>query len=126
MVIQGHDLDESIERAMECLGKAAGANRVYIFRNVDVPDEGMPLMSQCYGWTDGLFPSYRGAPSLQNFSYDKRLPRWFGILSQGRVISGAVSDFPVQEHSFLESLRIKSILIAPIFIEQHFLGISGV
>jgi signal transduction histidine kinase/PAS domain-containing protein len=125
LLVQGENLEESINGALENVGKATGVNRVYIFQNHDAEGYRMPLMSQSYEWTDGTVEPQINNPNLQDVPYEIACPRWYESLSAGRTIVGNVRDFPENERSSLEPQGIRSILVTPVFIDKGFWGFIG-
>ena len=125
MLVQGENLEKSIDGALEIVGKATQVNRVYIFQNQSDPDYRLPLMSQRNEWTDGSVLPEIDNPDLQNVPYEIACPRWYSELSKGRVIVGNVCDFPQIERNVLESQGIISILVTPVFIGNIFWGFIG-
>ena len=125
LLVQGENLMESINGAIEIIGKATEANRVYIFQNHYDTQYQMPLMSQRFEWTDGSVEPQIDFEELQNLPYEINLPRWFNELSAGKVIVGNVREFPVSERAILEVQAIKSILVTPVFIDKSFWGFIG-
>jgi len=47
------------------------------------------------------------------------------MLRQGKSVSGPRTSFPVEERSVLDGLRIRSILMTPIFEEGHLWGFAS-
>ena len=125
LLVQGEDLDECIKGALEIVGKATLVNRVYIFQNHLDPAYHLPLMSQCYEWTNGLVTTEIDNPELQDLPYEAAFQRWYEVLNQGKVIVGNVCDFPLGEKLALESQGILSILVAPVIIGNNFWGFVG-
>jgi len=125
LLVQGENLGESINRALEIIGIATNVNRVYIFRNHYDPAYKMPLMSQDYEWTDGSVEQQIDNPDLQNVPYEIACPRWCETLSVGNVIMGNIREFPEPEKSALSAQGIKSILATPVFIDKNFWGFIG-
>ena len=125
MLLQGGDLEEGIHKALEIIGKATKVSRVYIFRNHFDPEYKMPLTSQLYEWTDGTVEPQINNPKLQNLPYETVLPRWFELLSAGKVIFGNINDFPVHEREILEPQEIKSILVTPVSFNKKLWGFIG-
>ena len=125
MLVQGEDLEKSIDGALETVGKATKVNRVYIFQNQSDPAFSLPLMSQRNEWTDGSVKPEIDNPDLQNVPYEIACPRWYSELSKGKVIVGNVSDFPQIERDALESQGIISMLVTPVFIGNLFWGFIG-
>lgn len=125
MLVQGDEIEKSINQALEKIGKATGVNRVYIFQNHEEPGYVMPLISQRYEWVDETVSPQIDNESLQNVPYEEVCPRWFDILSKGELVMGNVRDFPDTEREVLEAQDIKSILVAPVFINTLFWGFIG-
>jgi signal transduction histidine kinase/CheY-like chemotaxis protein/PAS domain-containing protein len=125
LLIQGEDLDESINGALAMLGKATGVNRVYIFKNEMVSGFKWPLMSQVYEWTDGTVPVEINNPELQQIPYETACPRWYENLSAGKVIAGNIREFPQVEREALEPQGIVSVMVTPVFIDKSFWGFIG-
>jgi PAS domain S-box-containing protein len=125
MLVQGDNLEDSINGALEMVGKATGVNRVYIFRNHYNPNFRMPLMSQCYEWCDGTVEPQIDNPELQDLPYEFQFSRWYETLSAGKVILGNTREFPEPERIALQSQEIRSILITPVFIDRVFWGYMG-
>ena len=125
ILIQRENLEESINVALEIIGKATEVNRVYIFQNHDEPGYRMPMMSQRYEWTDDTVEPEIGMPELQNLPYENNLPRWFETLSSGKVIVGKIREFPESEKAILDVQGIKTILVTPIIIDKNFWGFMG-
>lgn len=51
--------------------------------------------------------------------------RWYRELSQGKIVSGNVESYPVEERMLLESMHIRSMLLAPIFEGGPLWGFAG-
>ncbi|MCX6283226.1 MAG: ATP-binding protein, partial [Bacteroidetes bacterium] len=124
-LLHRNDLEIAIQEALQILGEAIKADRVYIFENIrdyKTSDTGMYLRQQ---WiNEGTF-GLRTNPEYEIISYQTSFPRWFERLSTGKSISGPVKDFPDLERLVLEPQLIKSLLIIPIFIETNFWGFIG-
>ena len=125
VLIQGENLDESIESALGIIGMATETNRAYIFTNSDHPGYSMPLMSHKYEWTDGTVEKQIDNHYLQNLPYERSCPRWYTTFLEGGTISGKVREFPGQERYDLECQGIKSILAVPIFVNKKLWGFIG-
>jgi len=106
------------------IGPVSDADRVYFFKNhKDAKKEF--LTSQTAEWCkEGIRPEIEN-PELQNIYWAKFLPRWEKELLSGRVISGRVSDFPELEREILEPQGIKTLLVAPIIVNNYFYGFIG-
>ncbi|MEI6883350.1 MAG: histidine kinase N-terminal 7TM domain-containing protein [Bacteroidota bacterium] len=119
------DLEIAIQEALEILGEAINADRVYIFENIVDPkimDVGMKLRHQ---WVNEGSFGMRSDPENDITSYQTSFPRWFERMSGGKSVSGFVKDFPDLERMMLENQSIKSLLVIPIFIRTNFWGFIG-
>ncbi|MCX6285590.1 MAG: ATP-binding protein [Bacteroidetes bacterium] len=119
------DLEIAIQEALQILGEAITADRVYIFENIrdtKTLDTGMRLRHQ---WISSGSFGLETSSENEIISYQISFPRWFERLSTGKSINGLVKDFPDLERMVLEPRFIKSLLIIPIFIETNFWGFIG-
>lgn len=115
----------TIQPALERLGQATGASRVYIFEN-HTAEDGVLLTSQRYEWAaPGIAPQI-GAPELQGFPMlAGGFARWVEMLGQGQSLHGHVREFPESEREILAAQGIQSIVIVPISIGQAWWGFIG-
>jgi len=119
------DLEIAIQEALQILGEAINADRVYIFENIKdekTNETGMRLRQQ---WTNKGKFGLRSAPENDYLLYQNSFPRWFDRLSGGKSIKGFVKEFPDLERMVLEPESVKSLLAIPIFIESNFWGFIG-
>lgn len=62
---------------------------------------------------------------LQHVPYQAGFDRWREILSVGQPVRGEVDTFPVSERELLEPQGILSILVLPLYIDDHWSGLIG-
>ncbi len=116
------DLQSSIDKASSALGKALGVDRVYIFEYHSHPATGELAISQRWEWiAEGILSGINN-PAWQNLACKDYCPRWYEPFLQGKVISGLVKDFPVEEQEILEPQEICSVLAVPIQIKNKLWG----
>lgn len=110
---------------VEMLGRAAGADRCYVFLN-EYRADGALCCSQVAEWcAPGVTPQANN-PQLQHFSYDEwKLTWWRQTLEAGRAIHARVADLPAPEHAVLEAQQIRAILVFPLQTERGFAGFIG-
>ena len=119
------DLDSGIQTALAALIAPSAVDRVYIFQNHTDLQTGLVYTSQRYEWSKEAVEPQIDNPSLQNIPYSFVGPRWYDLLSTNRVVSGLVRDFPQSEQAILSPQSILSILVAPIWADNHFWGFIG-
>jgi len=119
-----HPEPGAMEPVLATLGKAAGADRVYMFECHPDPATGRALLSQRLEWVrEGIQPDLDN-PRLQNVSYDLA-PGWYEQLAGGKAVRGRTEDFPPPVRDLLQSSGVVSLLLAPIRVEQTFWGFIG-
>lgn len=118
------NISNVLEKALESLLNATGANRAYIFKNVDDPKYGLSVLQA----HEVRLPGY---PIPENFSKSRRYPyrigfrRWEKLLSEGKAITGLVKFFPRTEQKFLRSQNILSLLVIPLMVNNRWYGFIG-
>lgn len=116
---------ESIQAALEILGRAAKVDRVYIFENSENPLTGETLMSQRYEWVEAGVKPEIDNPMLQHLSYAPVFSRWLENMSKELPVYGPVRYMSPAERERLESRGILSLLEVPITIDGRFWGFIG-
>lgn len=106
------------------IGPVTDASHVYIFINQRDSD-GNLLMGLKAEWCAPGITSKLDFSLLQNFPYDKWVPRWRETFLHGEVVSGQISDFSAMEREILESQGILAILVIPIMVDSEFVGLIG-
>ncbi len=122
-LINTHSWESVIEEALGKIGEAASASRAYVYQN-DPRDS--DLVGQRFEWAAPGTRSLIQDHSLSALSYSRLgFTRWFRSLSSGTAISGLVSQFPDSERVFLESRRVKSMVVVPVFANDIWWGFLG-
>ncbi len=125
IMLSQEDYESAIDNVLRVLLEATGADRINIWEN-GVTDYGWICMSQRYSRFNGVEAMMVNNPELQNLAYQKvGFERWYEELSQGRVIKGCIKNFPEVEKEVMESYKIKSTLIVPIFSDNNLWGMIG-
>lgn len=115
----------TILKVLERLGVSTDVSRAYIFEN-HTNNEGKLLTNQRYEWTSENTDPQIDNSILQNFDFaDAGFGRWIDMLPNGKSIYGRVKDFPEDEKKILQEQDIKSIVIVPVFSDNHWWGFIG-
>ena len=125
VLLSDANIQTAMPKALRAIGQATGQDRVYLFEHHADPATGENLMSQRYEWVQAGISVQIDNPDLQNLSFDKLFPRWFGLLSRGEPVAGAVREFPASEQSILMPQQIVSVLVVPVEVEGRFWGFVG-
>lgn len=123
--LQADSWTSTIGETLADLGKVAGVDRVYLFKN-STGANGEILTSNLYEWAADGIESHLNDPKLQNFDFRQQgFDRWVEELSQGKPISGVVEQLPESERRFFKAQGLQAILIAPIFAGADWWGQIG-
>jgi len=116
---------EAIPDLLEKLGTATEVSRVYIFQN-HVSETGELLMSQCCEWTAQDINSATDRTELTNLPYRAcGAERWMNLMADGKVVYGAVRNFPACEQEVLTPQGILSVVAVPLFANSDWWGFIG-
>ena len=114
---------DAVDFALQEMAKAARADKIFLYHYQDamLGDREVSLISGFAGgemvlrFLDGAEPDMPELPYLE---------RWHGLLSQGKSISGPRSAFPAEERHILDTMRVRSMLLTPIFEEGSLWGFA--
>ncbi|MDZ7968637.1 MAG: EAL domain-containing protein [Nostoc sp. DedSLP03] len=116
--------ETGIDLALAVVGEAAKADRAYLFQNHLHPITEEMAVSLRFEWTQ--FGIKSTLHDWQNQLYQApELARWYTVFSSGQSISGITQKFPVAEQEFLIRDGIKSLLLVPLRLDNHFWGYLG-
>lgn len=115
---------DAVDFALQEMAKAAQADKVCLFSYHDVA-LGKREVRLVSGFASGdmvlrvLDGVDQEAPELPY------IESWYRMLRQGKSVSGPRTSFPPEERTILDSLRIRSLLMTPIFEEGRLWGFAG-
>ena len=113
-----------LERGMERMGNGLNASRVYLSRN-GVDASGNLHSLRLIGWAAPGIKGYREDGLDTRTEYSAIGSRLRDTLSRGRVFFGNVQDFPDDERRPWESVGVRSLALAPIFVGGTWWGFLG-
>jgi len=96
------------------LGEAADGSRAHVFETSTA--DGELLTSARWEWdAEGIEPI---SPLGQQWPYQDSFQRWADLLGAGVEIHGPVSTFPDEEAKVLREEDVRSVVMAPIFVDE--------
>ncbi len=116
------EFESSIKATLEMLGFVMEIERISIFETHSHPKTNEPLMSQRFTWTQNQSGIEKKERELQNIPYNPGFTRWYDMLKANKIVSGLVREFPESEREILQPQKVRSILVAPITVQQRFWG----
>ncbi len=116
---------KSLDLMLAKLGKASGVSRVSIFENHMEPN-GVHCAIHRHEWVADGNSGQMDQPGQVAFPWvGGGMERWADRMRRGEVIDGLVSTFPETEQRILLPQGTKSILAAPVFVDEDWWGFIG-
>src|SRR5688500_6243801 len=115
---------DDIHEVLGHMGAAAGASRAFLFQ-MSRNEKGSLVATWRQEWmAEGVGPSL-SALSLESFPVvEAGLIRW-SILGERKPIHGPVHTLPESEQAFFARLRVRSVAVVPVFVEDQWWGVLG-
>lgn len=120
-----NDYEKAIMQAIESLGKASEVDRVYIAKNVSSGMHENTSIILAYEWRAESNTDSNKKDFPEDFTYANYFPGWYEDLSEGRTIHGYIGRNKIPGMEYLESGKVKSMMIVPIFVNHIFWGFLG-
>ncbi|MDR0326276.1 MAG: response regulator [Oscillospiraceae bacterium] len=111
--------EESLEEGMGYIASYVGANRVYIWQNIEV--DGDLAFTCCYRYLDSSWKHDAAAPAGTVVRYGD-LPEWHGHFTRGECVSGPVSMLSEKEQALFRPYGVKSVCLVPIHPQGRWWG----
>jgi len=116
------EFESNLYECMGMMARAVDADRVYIWKNHLY--DGKLCATQMLEWSEGAAPQ-QGNEYTVNVSYKDRIPDWLETLSKGKCINIKTNEMPILSREILIATQVKSIFMAPIFLQDDFWGFVG-
>ena len=114
--------NSALYRSMGMIARAVAVDRMYIWKNYS--DSGELRCKEMYAWPqDGI--QNNEIMYITDFSYNEGFKSWEDSLACGKCINSLVRNRPTEEQKILTPQGIVSILVVPIFLQNHFWGFAG-
>ena len=121
--LQTTDIDQNINTCLERLGAATDVSRIAIRKNYTDAD-GNLFAKRTYEW---VAPGV--ASQMANEDYNERYYLASGLdreaLSSKQSFQGQVKDFPEALRTYYEKGDVETVLMVPIFVNNHWWGYIG-
>lgn len=118
------DFEHAFQQTIARASKAIGASYAWVFRHIDT--EFGPAAKLVTPVEDGRVDGKEKQLLERGVTYKKiGFESWYQRLSSGETIVSNLHDLPVQEQQVLKFFHIQSILVLPIFVDNHFWGFVG-
>ena len=125
-LLRSSDLNASLQKVVECVGPAAGADRVHILLKDEARLGDGEFAVKHYSWSAPGFSAPAGFYSAIGKSMAEMQPdSWASLLAGGEAIVGNARDFGPAARKRLEKGGVKSVLTVPLFIDDVWCGSIG-
>ena len=116
--------EASLHQAMKIVAETVQADRMFVWQNST--KNGREYCTQIYEWSENATPQ-QGNHLTTDIAYEDVMPDdWHRRLAVDNVcINGIVRELPPELHAHLAAQGILSVLLAPIFMKDHFWGFIG-
>lgn len=112
--------------ALEILGEAAEADRVYIYKHMEDDETGELYFTPLFEWTDEGVHSQLEENLLGKFSYSRfSALKFYEAFSNGEALKFLVKSLPKEIQEVFIDRNIRSIILVPIMIEGAYWGFIG-
>jgi PAS domain S-box-containing protein len=120
------DQETIFNDALGLLGEAADVDQVFIYESHLHPDTGEPVASYRYGWASDPYSPEVSPAALQNLRWQAYgLQSWYDTLAAGKEIKMSFQERAALGAARVPIHRIKSLILAPVFVNNEFWGIIG-
>ncbi len=117
--------DVAIQSALGILGRAVGADRAYVYQNIEHSQPGRHRARWLAAWRATQVMPHEPDPALRTLDYEPVFPGWWERLAAGDSIAANLGEFPASAGAFLAGQAIKSLLILPVLVQGGFWGVIG-
>lgn len=114
---------DAVDFALQEMAKAARADKIFLYHYQEsILGEQELLLISAFAGGEMVLRFLDGADAdLPELPY---IDRWHTLLSQGKSISGPRSSFPHDERQVLDAMRLRSVLLTPIFEAGNLWGFA--
>lgn len=112
--------------ALQILGEAANADRVYIYKHMEDEESGELYFTPMYEWAAEGVKSQLEENIFGKLSYSRFAPlRFFEAFSSGETLKFLIKNLPRENQEVFLDRNIKSIILVPILIDSAYWGFIG-
>jgi len=112
--------------ALEILGEAAGADRVYIYKHMEDDETGELYFTPLFEWTGEGIHSQLEDNLFGKLSYSRFASlKFYEAFSNGETLKFIIKNLPKEYQEIFIDSNIRSIILVPILIEGAYWGFIG-
>ena len=117
------DLEMTMSDALSFIGKAASADRAYVWKN-HVGEDGRMSTSQLFEWSPEV-KALQHTELSTDIAFDDMVPSWRETLQKGKCLNIIIKNASQEKQEQLAPQGIVSLILVPIFLHDTFWGFIG-
>ena len=122
-LLRSSDLQQSLAKVIERLGRATGVDRVHIIEiSAETSPEHSPSV-QHYVWSAPGASTSIKYQEMKDSLADVGLESWVPRLTRGETIVGNTRDFEPAARALFERGNVKSVMAVPVFVDGQWWGL---
>ncbi len=126
VLLTGKDFDQSVNQALQIIGKSINTDRISIVESFDNPEDPLYLYWKItYEWDSAFAVSQLNHPEVSQGSYEG-IEEWYELLTQGESISRQLGELSEPFRSGQAKIGLKTLYVVPILIEGKYWGSIGI
>jgi PAS domain S-box-containing protein len=115
---------DNLTSALELLGQATAASRVYVYENALTADNQL-IARQRAEWVAPGVESQGANRMLENPAVAALFQQWIAVLREHHIFQALVRDLPADTQTLLAVQDIRALLVVPIFVQDQWWGFIG-
>ncbi len=116
--LQKQDWTNAVYQEMLLLKQAAETSAIFIYKNENNASEAKQFLSL------NTHPKAKGKKKIHYKNH--HLLRWKHALQKGEAVNGCIIEYDQSKKKLLNAFHIDSLLILPIFVDEHWWGFLGI
>ncbi|WOO42162.1 ATP-binding protein [Rubellicoccus peritrichatus] len=121
-LLDSRELDAGINAAIQALGERAKVDRVNVYYNGHHPQTGAQASFLAYSWNQPEVEKFSQKDDDPVILWRDEDPTLYKKLADNKTLMGKPEDFSDGMSESLQKRGVKSILFAPVWIENYFWG----
>jgi len=119
LTVYEEEIESSLHEGMELMARCIDVDRIYIWQN---KGNGHMHYIQQFEWLGSFNAKGETVRPKTGFSYSESIPEWEEKFLKNQCVNGPLSSLSPTERKRLEPYGIRSILVLPVHLQDHFWG----
>ncbi|QGG46428.1 ATP-binding protein [Heliorestis convoluta] len=121
-LLKCHEWEQVVPQALRQLGEITDVSRIILFKKMVTEDGKEDLQLHCEWHKPTLAPLVTTSESFRKQWQSVEQAEWYSFLTKNHIINKQVEELPPSVQAFFREKGVKTVLIAPIFVERQWWG----